>query len=82
MELRASSRMLSCPVLPRPTCDFLKFLQRSHPLEKQNFKFQKRQKELTRKKKTEEKRQRKLDKNVVVKPAENQVGQTENEEVK
>ncbi len=38
---------------------------------KQNFNFQKRQKELARKKKTEEKRQRKLDKNAV-KPAEDQ----------
>ena len=51
-------------------------------MEKQIFKFQKRQKELARKKKTEEKRQRKLDKNAAVKLAENQVGQTENGEVK
>jgi len=54
----------------------------SHPLEKLNLKFQKRQKELAKKKQTEEKRQRKLDKNAAVKPAKNQVGPAENGEVK
>ncbi len=38
---------------------------------KPNFNFQKRQKELAKKKKSEEKRQRKLDKNVI-KPIEDQ----------
>lgn len=40
---------------------------------KPNFNFQKRQKELAKKKKSEEKRQRKLDKNAV-KPAEGPEG--------
>ncbi len=48
---------------------------------KQSFNFQKRQKELARKKKTEEKRQRKLDKNAV-KPADDQGRQAEAGEVK
>jgi hypothetical protein len=39
---------------------------------KPNFNFQKRQKELAKKKKSEEKKQRKLDKSVI-KPAEDQV---------
>jgi hypothetical protein len=43
---------------------------------KPNFNFQKRQKELAKKKKNEEKRQRKLDKNVV-KPAEGPGGPAE-----
>ena len=43
---------------------------------KPNFNFQKRQKELAKKKKSEEKRQRKLDKNAV-KPAEGPGGQSE-----
>jgi hypothetical protein len=45
-------------------------------LGKPNFSFQKRQKELAKKKKNEEKRQRKLDNNAV-KPAEDQLQQTE-----
>ncbi len=43
---------------------------------KPNFSFQKRQKELAKKKKSEEKRQRKLGKNTV-KPVENQQGPAE-----
>ncbi len=43
---------------------------------KPNFSFQKRQKELAKKKKSEEKRQRKLDKNAE-KPSENQGRQIE-----
>ncbi len=43
---------------------------------KPNFSFQKRQKELAKKKKSEEKRQRKLGKNVVP-PVENQQGPAE-----
>jgi hypothetical protein len=48
---------------------------------KPNFNFQKRQKELAKQKKNEEKRQRKLDKNAV-KPAEDQGGPAEGGEVK
>jgi hypothetical protein len=48
---------------------------------KPNFNFQKRQKELAKQKKNEEKRQRKLDKNAV-KPAENQDTPVECGEVK
>jgi hypothetical protein len=40
------------------------FLRR-HPVGKPNFSFQKRQKELAKQKKNEEKKQRKLDKNAV-----------------
>lgn len=39
---------------------------------KPNFNFQKRQKELAKQKKNEEKKQRKLDKNVVRRPGEDQ----------
>jgi hypothetical protein len=45
-------------------------------LGKPNFNFQKRQKELAKQKKNEEKRQRKLDKNAA-KPAEDQQPRTE-----
>ena len=48
---------------------------------KPNFNFQKRQKELAKQKKSEEKRQRKLDKNAV-KPAEDQGSPAEGGEVK
>jgi hypothetical protein len=50
-------------------------------LGKPNFSFQKRQKELAKQKKNEEKKQRKLEKNSV-KPAEDQSGQSEDAEVK
>ncbi len=43
---------------------------------KPNFSFQKRQKELAKKKKGEEKRQRKLEKNIML-PVENQQGPAE-----
>lgn len=48
---------------------------------KPNFSFQKRQKELAKQKKNEEKKQRKLDKNTV-KPGEDQGRQAEGEENK
>lgn len=48
---------------------------------KPNFNFQKRQKELAKKKKVEEKRQRKLDKNAI-KPAEDPGQPTEGGEAK
>jgi len=47
---------------------------------KPNFNFQKRQKELAKKKKSEEKKQRKLDKNAI-KPADDQPAATENGEM-
>ncbi len=50
---------------------FEHFFLRRHPVGKPNFNFQKRQKELAKKKKSEEKRQRKLDKNAII-PIENQ----------
>ena len=48
---------------------------------KPNFNFQKRQKELAKKKKSEEKKQRKLDKNAI-KPAEEQSSGAEGGDVK
>jgi hypothetical protein len=56
------------------------FFLRSHPLGKPNFNFQKRQKELAKKKKSEEKKQRKLDKNAI-KPAEDQTAGAEGGDV-
>jgi hypothetical protein len=50
-------------------------------LGKPNFNFQKRQKELAKKKKNEEKRQRKLDKSTI-KPGEDQGSPIEGEEAK
>jgi hypothetical protein len=50
-------------------------------LSKPNFNFQKRQKELAKKKKNEEKRQRKLDKNAV-KPSEDPAAGAESGELK
>jgi len=60
--------MLSCPVLPHPGCE-LKFLIQESSIGKTELQFSKKQKELARKKKIEEKRQRKLNKNAL-KPAE------------
>lgn len=56
-------------------------LEKEQPLAKPNFDFQKRQKEIAKKKKNEEKRQRKLDKNAV-KPAGDQDTPAECGEVK
>jgi hypothetical protein len=66
-----SSGPASCPARPRQGAAFENFFLRRHPVGQPNFNFQKRQKELAKKKKNEEKRQRKLDKNAV-KPGEDQ----------
>jgi hypothetical protein len=62
----------SCSTGPHQgAAQFVYFFLRRLVVGKPNFSFQKRQKELAKQKKNEEKRQRKLDKNAI-KPAENQ----------
>jgi len=69
--------MALCPArLHRGLAHFVNLFLGRYLLGKPNFSFQKRQKELAKKKKSDEKRQRKLDHNAV-KPAEDQQQRTE-----